>query len=134
MKLRLAKCCYFVNLRSGCFLVAFFDMCMHMVNLSYGKSSTIEAVATIIYLAHFLGIIMLFLSAAVEMSPLLLVYLATDIAKFLFLIISAYVWVPCRRNSMFTLIVTCINILLSVYFWLVTYSYYWQCRETVTDI
>lgn len=87
-----------------------------------------------------------------EMSPLLLVYLATDIVKFLLLIISAYVWVPCRRNSMFTLTVTCINIceylpiclltlfylyplaVLSVYFWLVTYSYYWQCRETVTDI
>ncbi|XP_030563160.1 uncharacterized protein LOC115767540 isoform X2 [Drosophila novamexicana] len=42
MKLRLAKCCYFVNLRSGCFLVAFFDMCMHMVHLSYGKIPQIQ--------------------------------------------------------------------------------------------
>ncbi|XP_023169447.1 uncharacterized protein LOC111598437 isoform X2 [Drosophila hydei] len=127
MKFQLSKCCYCINLRFGCFLVVFFDIFMHAVHIEFGNHEVFKVLKPFIYVTHFVGCLMLFYSAAV-VSLLTLVYLTTDVLKFIFFVLSAYGWMN-RQNTIFTLCIHVINILFSVYFWLVAYSYFRQCKD-----
>ncbi|XP_017963353.1 uncharacterized protein LOC108656008 [Drosophila navojoa] len=133
MKFQLSKFCWCIDLRIGCFLIVFFDILMHAVHIEFGNHELFNILKPFIYVTHFVGCLMLFYSAAVQISLLILVYLTTDVLKFLFFVISAYGWAQSWQNTIFTICIQAINILFSVYFWLVAYSYFRQCRDNPVD-
>ncbi|XP_034489707.1 uncharacterized protein LOC117793496 [Drosophila innubila] len=133
MKVRVAKCCLFVNLRLACFMIAIFDTCVHIVNLQMCNHPVFDILATFVYITHALGCFMLVLSVIIEMSHLVIVYLITNIMQALVLTVSSYYWVTCQENSKFDISVAIFSICISIYFWIVAYSYLRLCKERVSD-
>ncbi|KAL7743799.1 hypothetical protein ACLKA6_000206 [Drosophila palustris] len=133
MKIRVAKCCPFVSLRWGCFAIAFFDTSFHIVNLEMCNSDALDTILICIYVIHALGCFLLIISAVVQMSHLVIVYLISNVVQTLFFVATVYIWIKCKENSVFEIAVTFVDISLSAYFWIVAYSYLRVCKERVPD-
>ncbi|XP_017851431.1 uncharacterized protein LOC108606095 isoform X2 [Drosophila busckii] len=130
MKLRLSKFFWGISLRQGCFLIAFTSVCMKLVHLSYGPIPLVYQFSVFVYSFHLSGCICLWLSAAI-MSPMIVVYLFADLLHIVFSCSVAYFWVNDKSNTLFEIVMNFVYMALSVYFWLVAYSYFKQCRDNV---
>ncbi|KAM8718528.1 hypothetical protein ACLKA7_001695 [Drosophila subpalustris] len=110
MKIRVAKCCPFVSLRWGCFAIAFFDTSFHIVNLEMCNSDVLDIILICIYVIHALGCFLLIISAIIQMSHLVIVYLISNVVQTLFFVATVYIWINCKENSVFEIVVTFIDI------------------------
>ncbi|KRF98893.1 uncharacterized protein Dwil_GK28237 [Drosophila willistoni] len=140
MKFRLSKCCFVFDLRLGCFLVALTGLFFELIGNSCGNegeysefpTTPMVVVGRTVGMLQFIACIILFVSAIVEISALICIYLVISIGHIVFgtgcLIVAITKW-DWDHNSLTDTVLIGIGLVFSVYFWLVAYSYYQKCRR-----
>ncbi|XP_068159260.1 uncharacterized protein [Drosophila tropicalis] len=139
MKFRLSKCCFVIDLRLGCFLIALTGLFFELIGNSCGNegdysgfpTAPMAAVGRTVGMLQFIACIILFVSAIVEISALICIYLVINIGHIVFssacLIAAITTW-DWEHDSLADTVLIGIGLVFSVYFWFVAHSYYRKCR------
>ncbi|XP_030375665.1 uncharacterized protein LOC115624953 [Scaptodrosophila lebanonensis] len=94
-----------------------------------GDENVIGLIGRSVYMVHCIGSILLFIGAFLKMSIFLLIYLITDILHIIFGSIFLFDWWLENHQLKTEIVIGLALIMCSIYFWLVVYSYYVQCKS-----
>ncbi|XP_017066807.1 uncharacterized protein LOC108104952 [Drosophila eugracilis] len=140
MIFRLKKCCCIISLRNGCMISAlillFFQLLAVPIRNTKPCCNNFESILLIICrivdIIHCIGCLMLFAASYLKLSLLVLIFLVTNCLRALlfpaFLVAEILIW----NVDIFDLSFSICGLLLSIYFWIVAYAYYYKCQEEVS--
>ncbi|XP_017001432.1 uncharacterized protein [Drosophila takahashii] len=143
MRCRLKKCCFMITLRVGCIIssliLVFFELLAVPLRSAEPCCDSFEGVLVVVYrvleIVHFVGCLMLFVASFLKTSVLVFFFLVTSCLHTLlfpaFLVAEVMVW----NADIIDIGLSICGLLLGIYFWVVAYAFYHQCKEeVVTDL
>ncbi|XP_052836920.1 uncharacterized protein LOC128252839 [Drosophila gunungcola] len=121
---RLKSCCCCVDLRAGCFFLALFEIFSSILGFFVGEDGRLLLIGRAAYMLHFIGSIFLLMSSLLQIEVLVVIYIVTNTVHLIFC--TAFVIdyaLSCGFCALETIPVF-LTLILSLYFWLVAFSYW----------
>ncbi|KAH8401439.1 hypothetical protein KR009_005451 [Drosophila setifemur] len=126
---RLHKCCYCIGLRRGCILIAVVDFIFNVLVLALDADEIIGHIEKAVAICHCIGCVFLLSSSLVRSTILLMLFLITSMTNMLLLTMFCILDMIFESRHRWIVVPSCTAyICISIYFWIVVYSFYIQGR------
>ncbi|KAH8278572.1 hypothetical protein KR018_005332 [Drosophila ironensis] len=127
---RLKSCCCCVNLRVGCFFLAFFEICASVLGFFVAEDANLLLIGRFAYMCHFIGSIFLMMSSMLQIEVLTLIYLGTNIFHLIICTVFILEYALSCSFCALEILPASLTLIFSLYSWLVAFSYWrrlqWQ--------
>ncbi|XP_030554698.1 uncharacterized protein LOC115758275 [Drosophila novamexicana] len=125
MGIILKKCCFWISLRRGCYIIAFVDLVFNMALIIFANDKHITHIERAMAICHCIGCGMLLIGALVQSTVLLVFYLITslvNVAIHTCIIVMASIDFEPKR--LVVILPGTFLVCLNLYSWVVVYSYF----------